>query len=380
VPDKITRNQHSISRETHFVGALRPGGESLPCSTTLGLFPSPLWGGARGGGTMKTKKAMSPPPPTPPHTRSANALLAGEGSASSPLRTQEAEPELEPDRTGTVLGLSLSGFHHMAYVDWGPAQADIPVLCVHGLSRQGRDFDYLAAALAGMGRRVVCPDLAGRGQSGRLRNPDEYALPQYCADINALVARLGAEQVDFVGTSLGGLIGMVLAGLPGNSIRRLVINDIGPFLPWQGLARIGSYVAAMPADFRHLGEVEAYFREVLAPFGDLPDAHWAHITRHSVAWHPSRERYIMLCDPQIVRAFRNPWHYSLDLWKYWTAIKEPILVTRGVESDLLPADLAGQMVSRNTRTTVVEFQGCGHAPPLMSAEQIAPVAEFLNRK
>jgi pimeloyl-ACP methyl ester carboxylesterase len=301
-------------------------------------------------------------------------------SRDSGSQEQEEEQELGPDRTGTVLGLSLSGFHHMAYVDWGPAQADIPVLCVHGLSRQGRDFDYLAAALAGMGRRVVCPDLAGRGQSGRLRNPDEYALPQYCADINALVARLGAEQVDFVGTSLGGLIGIVMAGLPGNSIRRLVVNDIGPFLPWQGLARIGSYVAAMPADFRHLGEVEAYFREVLAPFGDLPDAHWAHITRHSVAWHPSRERYIMLCDPQIVRAFRNPWHYSLDLWKYWTAIKEPILVTRGVESDLLPADLAGQMVSRNTRTTVVEFQGCGHAPPLMSAEQIAPVAEFLNRK
>jgi pimeloyl-ACP methyl ester carboxylesterase len=88
----------------------------------------------------------------------------------------------------------------------------------------------------------------------------------------------------------------------------------------------------------------------------------------------------MLCDPQIVRAFRNPWHYSLDLWKYWTAIKAPILVTRGVQSDLLPADLAGQMVSRNTRTTVVEFERCGHAPPLMSAEQIAPVAEFLNRK
>jgi pimeloyl-ACP methyl ester carboxylesterase len=268
----------------------------------------------------------------------------------------------------------------MAYVDWGPPQAEIPVLCVHGLSRQGRDFDYLAAELAASGRRVVCPDLVGRGQSGRLRNPDEYALPQYCADLNSLIARLGAEQVDLVGTSLGGLIGMVLAGLPGNCIRRLVINDIGPFLPWQGLARIGSYLSEMPIDFRHLGEAEAYLREVLAPFGDLPDVHWMHITRHSVAWHASRERYIMLFDPQIVRAFRNPWQYSLDLWKYWTAIKVPVLVLRGVDSDLLPADLAAQMVRRNAGTTVVEIEGCGHAPPLMNTEQIAPIVQFLIQK
>jgi pimeloyl-ACP methyl ester carboxylesterase len=289
----------------------------------------------------------------------------------------ESEQALEPDRTGTFLGLSLGGFHPVAYVDWGPPQADIPVLCVHGLSRQGRDFDHLAAELAASGRRVVCPDLVGRGQSGRLLNPDEYALPQYCADMNALIARLGAGQVDLVGTSLGGLIGMVMAGLPGNSIRRLVINDIGPYLPWQGLARIGSYITAMPVDFRHLGEAEAYFREVLAPFGNLPDEHWMHITRHSVAWHPSRERYIMLCDPQIVRAFRNPWHYSLDLWKYWTAIDVPILALRGVDSDLLPADLAAQMVRRNRGTTVLEIEGCGHAPPLMNPEQIAPIVQFL---
>jgi pimeloyl-ACP methyl ester carboxylesterase len=211
-----------------------------------------------------------------------------------------------------------------------------------------------------------------------LLNPDEYALPQYCADMNALIARLGAEQVDWVGTSLGGMIGIVLAGLPGNPIRRLVLNDIGPFLPWAGLVRIGSYVRAMPSEFRDLDEVEAYFREVLAPFGDLSDAHWNHITRHSVAWHAARERYVMLCDPRIVRAFGNPWHYSLDLWKYWTAIKAPILVIRGEDSDLLPADLAREMVRRNPRAEIHEIGGCGHAPPLMSPEQIKPVSDFLT--
>jgi pimeloyl-ACP methyl ester carboxylesterase len=246
------------------------------------------------------------------------------------------------------------------------------------LTRQGRDFDYLAMDLATAGRRVICPDLAGRGRSGRLRDPNEYALPQYSADTNALIARLGAEQVDCVGTSLGGLIGIVLAGLPGNPIRRLVINDIGPYLPWTGLARIGSYLSSMPAGFLDVEEAEAYFREVLAPFGDLPDEHWRHITSHSIGWDSRRERYVMLCDPQIVRAFRNPWHYSLDLWKYWRAIKVPILVVRGVDSDLLPADLAREMTARNPRAKVIEIDDCGHAPPLMNAEQVAIVSEFLR--
>jgi pimeloyl-ACP methyl ester carboxylesterase len=196
--------------------------------------------------------------------------------------------------------------------------------------------------------------------------------------MNALVARLGVEKVDFVGTSLGGLIGIVLAGMPGSFIRRLVINDIGPFLPWQGLARIGAYLSDMPVEFRDLGEAESYFREVLAPFGELADEHWMQITWHSVGWDASRERYFMLCDPQIARAFRNPWHYSLDLWKYWTAIEAPILVLRGVHSDLLPADLAREMVHRNSCAKLLEIEGCGHAPPLMSHDQTEGVCEFLK--
>ena len=284
---------------------------------------------------------------------------------------------LKPDRTGTYLGLSLTGFHEIAYVDWGPVEAPVPLICVHGLTRQGRDFDYLAADLASAKRRVICPDLAGRGRSGKLRNPDEYAIPQYCADMNALMAHVGAREVDWLGTSLGGLVGIVLAGMPGNPIRRLVVNDAGPYLPWSGLARLGSYISAMPADFRNLNEAEAYFRDVLEPFGDLSNEHWLHITSNSVAWHPARERYVLLCDPQIVRAFRNPWHYRLDLWKYWTAIDVPILIVRGEYSDLLPQDLAREMIRRNPRAKVIEIAGCGHAPPLMSPAQIGPVSEFI---
>jgi pimeloyl-ACP methyl ester carboxylesterase len=294
-------------------------------------------------------------------------------------RTRKSEPDidLQPSRTGTIQGLSLTGFHELAYADWGPTRARVPVVCVHGLSRQGRDFDYLAADLAAGGRRVICPDLVGRGRSGRLRNPNEYAMPQYCSDMNALLAHAGADKVDWVGTSLGGLIGIVLAGLPENPIRRLVVNDIGPFLPWAGLARIGSYVSAAPTNFGDLGEAETYFRKVLAAYGDLTDEHWRHISRHSVALHANQKRYFMLCDPQIARAFRNPWHYSLDLWRYWKAIDVPILVVRGVDSDLLPADLAREMVSRNPRAKVIEIEGCGHAPALMSLDQIRFVSDFL---
>jgi pimeloyl-ACP methyl ester carboxylesterase len=298
--------------------------------------------------------------------------------AASPTTLNAPHSDLSPDRTGTIKGLSLTGFHTIAYADWGPQNAEVPVFCVHGLSRQGRDFDYLAYHLADGERQAVCPDLVGRGHSGRLRNPDEYALPQYCADMNALIAHIGKKKIDWVGTSLGGLIGIVLAGLPGSPIRRIVINDIAPYLPWAGLSRIGQYVTNTPKGFSDLDEAEAYFRMVLAPYGLLADDHWRHITEHSVEWDQDQQRYRVLCDPQIARAFRNPWHYSLDLWKYWRAIDVPILVLRGVHSDLLPEDLAIEMKRRNARMQLVEIANCGHAPTLMTPDQIQVVSEFLN--
>jgi pimeloyl-ACP methyl ester carboxylesterase len=159
----------------------------------------------------------------------------------------------KPDRTGSVLGISKRGFHRIAYVEWGDPHAERVAVCVHGLSRQGRDFDLLAAALADRGWRVVCPDLVGRGRSDWLRDPEEYTLPQYAMDLTALIARLGVARVDWIGTSLGGLIGMVLAGQDKSPIDRLIINDIGPFLPWQALHRLGNAVRTATRDFPDLG-------------------------------------------------------------------------------------------------------------------------------
>jgi pimeloyl-ACP methyl ester carboxylesterase len=283
-----------------------------------------------------------------------------------------------PDRTGRILGLSKSGFHQVAYVEWGPAGADHVVICVHGLTRQGRDFDYLARELASRGRRVVCPDLVGRGRSGWLRDPADYTVLQYCADMNALIARTGAASVDWVGTSLGGLIGIVLAGIPDSPIRRLVINDIGPVVPMNALQRIGRYVADMPEAFETFDEAERYLREVLAPFGNVADEHWRHLTRHSVREDPEQGRYLTLCDPAILQALRAPANPGAHLWAYWDSIHRPIMVVRGRDSDFLPSYLSNEMARRNPNTIVHDVPGCGHAPTLMPHDQVEAVAAFLR--
>jgi pimeloyl-ACP methyl ester carboxylesterase len=252
------------------------------------------------------------------------------------------------------------------------------VLCVHGLTRNGRDFDHLSIALAREGRRVVCPDLPGRGQSERLQDSSDYVLPQYCSDMTVLLAALGAAEVDWIGTSLGGLVGMVLAALPGSPIRRIVINDIGPYLPWTGLLRLGANLNDAPKSFETIEQAEGYYRRVLAPFGPLEDAHWRHLTTHSVAWSAEKRSFSPLCDPNIAHAFRNPWHYSVDLWKYWDAIGVPILVLRGQQSDLLPEPVLKDMVRRNRNVRVHTVLNCGHAPALIADDQIDVVTRFLN--
>jgi pimeloyl-ACP methyl ester carboxylesterase len=293
------------------------------------------------------------------------------------MRGLKATKPRQSDREDAVLGLSPSGFHRLAYTDWGPLDEPRPIVCVHGLTRQGRDFDHLAERLAAAGRRVICPDLPGRGRSDWISNPDHYALPQYCADMNAVIAGLGVAEVDWVGTSLGGLIGIIMAGFSGSVVRKLVINDIGPFVSSTGLQRIGKYIGNMPSLFAAIEEAEKYFRTVLEPYGKLADAHWRHLTAHSVRWDNANQRYALFCDPAIAKGFRLPWFQSLNLCAYWEAIKIPALVLRGKQSNLLSFDLAAEMRKRNPMANVFQFDDCGHVPPLMAAEQIDVVAQFL---
>jgi len=272
----------------------------------------------------------------------------------------------------SLLGLGPHGFHRIAYVEWGVA-SHRTVICAHGLTRNGRDFDRLAAALADA-RRVVCPDMVGRGRSAWLADGAGYGYPQYCADSNALIARLGVESVDWVGTSMGGLIGLMLAAMPGAPIRRLVLNDIGPFIPQAALVRMAGYVGKDPA-FADRAALEAYLRQVHAQFGPLDDADWQHLAEHSYRRGEGGELRLAY-DPAIGRPFAGPLE-NVDLWPLWDKVTCPVLLLRGAQSDLLLRETAETMTRRGPRARLVEFAEAGHAPSLMAAHQIAVVRDWL---
>jgi len=281
-------------------------------------------------------------------------------------------------REGKVKCLSAAGFHHMAYVEWGDAANPKVLVCVHGLTRSGRDFDFLAQALAA-DYRVVCPDVVGRGRSDWLRNKSLYALPQYCADMTALLARLNVETVHWVGTSMGGLIGMALASQPETPITRLVLNDVGPVITAVSLERIGTYLGAAPR-FDSIEQAEAFVRFVSATFGSFSNEQWRHLTVH-VTRTASDGKIEFAYDPGIAQSFREMLAASdgkdIELWPLYDGIACPTLLLRGETSDLLTHDAALQMAGRGPRASLVEVPGVGHAPMFMDAEQVAPVRKFL---
>ena len=276
--------------------------------------------------------------------------------------------------------LTPGGFVQLAWAEWGEADAARTAVCVHGLTRTGRDFDVLAAALAEAGWRVVAPDVPGRGRSERLRRSEDYSYPVYMAALSALIGRLAVPQVDWIGTSMGGLIGMMLAAQPGAPIRKLVINDIGPFIPKASLQRIADYIG-QDRRFDSLAELEAYLRRVHAPFGALTDAEWRHLATHSSA--PAENGKVRLhYDPAIAQAFKAAPIDDVALWPVWEAIARPVLVLRGAESDLLLKDTAEEMTRRGAAAArgLVQLRtiaGAGHAPALMAPDQVAIVREFL---
>ena len=276
-------------------------------------------------------------------------------------------------RTGFVSCLDPQGFHRMAYTEWGPADHPHVVLCVHGLTRNGRDFDILAQALAER-CRVICPDVVGRGLSDWLKNPAGYGYPQYLGDLTTLIARSGAAQVDWVGTSMGGLIGMLLAAQPGVPIRRLVMNDVGAFIPKAALERIGTYVGKDPV-FTDVDALEAYLRRVAAPFGPLTDAQWRHLAEHGGRLADDGTLRLAY-DPRIAVAFSGG-VADVDLRTVWDRVRCDVLITRGTDSDLLTRETAEAMLSRTGRTLLVDFDGIGHAPTFMAADQITAVSDFL---
>ncbi len=271
-------------------------------------------------------------------------------------------------------GLSAAGaFHDVVYWEWGPADGPV-LLCVHGLTRNGRDFDAVAERFCDTWR-VVCPDVVGRGESGRLANPDLYGTPQYLADLTALIARLDVDKVAWLGTSMGALLGMFAAAAGNTPVERLLMNDAGPVISKESLQRIADYVGGAP-DFADMAEAESYLRTVHAPFGPLTDGQWAHLTKHSMA-EQSNGRIALKYDPGIAKPFASVVGEDMVLWPVWDAVQCPVTVIRGAESDLLRAETLAEMQGRGPAVTAHEIPGVGHAPALMATDQLDLIAGWL---
>ena len=277
-------------------------------------------------------------------------------------------------RTRELASLSPHGFHRVVYYEWGDAGNRDVVVCVHGLSRNGRDFDRLGERL-GRRFRVLAVDMPGRGQSEWLADPADYVFATYLTTLTALFARADATRLSLVGTSMGGLLGIVLAAQRESPVARLVVNDVGPVLEAEALSRIAGYIGQDPS-FATFAEVEAYIRRVSAPFGDLGDEGWEHVTRTNVRQRADG-RWHLAYDPGIAEPFRQA-AAPPDLWPLWDAITCPTLVLRGAQSDLLSRATADAMASRGPRAQVHEFAAVGHAPMLFADEQIDVVAGFLG--
>jgi pimeloyl-ACP methyl ester carboxylesterase len=281
-------------------------------------------------------------------------------------------------RLNHVACLDATGLHRMAYWEWGDPANPKVLVCVHGLSRQGRDFDTLAAALQDE-YRVVCPDVVGRGRSDWLDQPAGYQVPNYVADMVTLIARLDVPTVHWVGTSMGGLIGMGLSALKGSPVERLVLNDVGPVLEASALARIGGYLGR-PARFQTLEEGADALRAISAGFGPHTREQWLALSIPMLK--ADGDGWILHYDPRIGDAFRTltpevAKFGEAMLWATYDALRCPTLVLRGADSDLLSPATAQAMTGRGPKARLHEFAGVGHAPMLNSPDQVAVVREFL---
>lgn len=276
-------------------------------------------------------------------------------------------------RERSYLSLGVHGFHRVAYTEWGAADEARVAICAHGLTRNGRDFDFLAHALEDR-YRIACPDLPGRGKSHWFAVHGDYRPPVYLSDMAALIARMDVPEIDWIGTSLGGILGMTLAAQPNTPIRKLVVNDVGAFIERAAISRICSYVGQDPS-FRSLEALEAYLREVHAPFGPLTDAQWRHLAIHSARRDEAAEVWRLHYDPELAAPLKEG--FVEDLWPLWEAITCPVLIVRGAESDILLHETAEEMLTRGPEAELIELPGIGHAPMLMDPDQIAVVRDWL---
>jgi pimeloyl-ACP methyl ester carboxylesterase len=278
-------------------------------------------------------------------------------------------------KTQYVTSCSIGGLHKLAYLEWGEPNNPEVLICSHGLTRNKHDFDVLARKLS-KNRRVICFDLPGRGESSWLNNKMAYDYNQYTVDALIIIAASGAEKVDWLGTSMGGLLGMALSSLPDSPIKKLIINDVGPYIPKEALVRIAKYVSLQP-HFDTAKQLGLYMRTVYAGFGDLTEQQWDSMLAFGQRTLDNGQ-VTLNYDPDISSVFLEKPLEDMNLWPVWDAIKQSVLVIQGENSDLLLEQTAEKMTTTGPKATLVTVPNTAHAPALMNEHDINIVENWLD--
>lgn len=292
------------------------------------------------------------------------------------------QPRRHSVKVPTLIG-EQSETHELVFYDWGNEDAQHVVICVHGLTRNARDFDLLAADLAARGKRVFALSMAGRGESAWLSDPANYNYATYVTDCIAVMDNFHLRGVEWIGTSMGGIIGMIIAAQNPTRIKKLVLNDVGSFLSASALGRICDYLKNMPASFASRAEADAYLRDIFKPFGITDPVLWEQFVDHSLK-SLDGDRVRLVCDPAIAEPMRRESQdftnlKDVNLAQFWDEIRIPTLILRGQNSDILDEATVNAMRSTNIRAESVTIPNVGHAPSLMNHEQIRIVSDWLTR-
>ncbi len=297
----------------------------------------------------------------------------------SPMKISTKQ-SLKAYSTHHFLGLGFHGFHCIHYLEWGTPPKGTrkeTLVCVHGITRNAHDFDYFSERMSDK-YRLICPDIVGRGESDHLPDHQGYDYLQYNADMNALLARLNETQIDWLGSSMGGIIGMILASVAQSPIRRLIINDIGPEISREPLTRIGDYIGKS-GEFDAPDDVEKYLREIYSEFGPMSDDDWKQMVHFSTR-RTKTGKYRLKMDPSVGDAFRDSISlFDVDLWDTWEKITCPVLILRGKNSSFLSEETAHKMLTCGPDATLVEFDDIGHTPTLRNEEQVAVIRDWMTK-
>ncbi len=277
----------------------------------------------------------------------------------------------------TVLSSNNNGFHKVSYRHWQNKSNDNNLFCLHGVTRNSRDFDYLGRSLVDE-YSVFCPDFAGRGESDGVASLGDLQISNYAIDVAMIMGKNECQSIDLLGTSMGGIVSMVMAGRRNSPIRKLILNDVGPYIPKEIFAAVAMHERIKPLGYSSLGEAVEFHKEYCSGFGPMSDEQWCDFTLCGMKRNVDGMYVYDYNDQVHQKVLNDSPKQDIDLWSVWDKISCPVLVLRGAESYALSKDVAEQMRQRGPKAEVIEFEGTGHAPHLMSDEHVDIIRNWLS--